>query len=369
MTVERVASADFDEADILGYRGIDEPRSRGRRSGSLRLAHLATICITTFRKPLGLTRLLEAIRDLEVPEGWEFDVVVVDNDPAGTARAAIEQVANLEVRYLVELVRGVSHARNRAIRETRGASWVAFLDDDEWPDPQWLRRLVDVQVETGADVVIGPSVPTFELDPPVWIREGRFFERTRPPTGTPVPFWLERTTGVLIRRTCFDALGEEPFDGRYALAGGEDVYFFETAQRRGAMIVWVDDAIVHEFVPATRSNARWVLLRSFRTGNSRSLTLLLEGGGRARRSERALRGAVDIGFGIALLVMARDKAHGMVGIARSALGLGLVAGAIGIRYDEYTVTHRREDRLRYRPQVVASDRPRAADATRGRRTD
>ncbi len=341
MTSESVASADFDEVDILGYQDIDERRSRARRSGSLRPAHLATICITTFRRPLGLTRVLEAIRDLEVPEGWELEVVVVDNDAAGTARAAIEPIANLEVRHVVEPVRGISQARNRAIRETRGASWVAFLDDDEWPDTRWLRRLVDVQAETGADVVIGPSVPTFELDPPVWIRDGKFFERTRLPTGTPIPFWLARTSGVLIRRTCFEALGEEPFDERFALAGGEDLHFFEKAQRRGALIVWVDDAIVNEFVPATRSNARWVILRSFRTGNSRSLTLSLEGAGRARRSKRALRGAVDIGIGMALLVMSRDKAHGMIGIARSALGLGLVAGAIGIRYDEYTVTHGR----------------------------
>jgi succinoglycan biosynthesis protein ExoM len=301
----------------------------------------ATICITTYQRPIGLARLLAAIGHLETPESWGFDVVVVDNDPAGSARRVVEDVQDLTVRYVLEPARGIAQVRNRAIYEARSSPWIAFLDDDEWPEPTWWRRLVEVQSQTDADVVIGPSEPVFEKDPPAWIREGRFFDRERFATGTEIPFWRARTSGVLIRRSCFEHLGERPFDERLPLAGGEDVRFFEKIQQDGAAIVWVDDAIVKEFVPTTRSNARWLLLRSFRTGNSRSVMLLLDGGGLMRRAKRLVRGFGDVGIGIARLIGARSKVDRMLAVAQSALGFGLVAGAIGFRYDEYVVTHGR----------------------------
>ncbi len=300
----------------------------------------ATICITTYQRPRGLARLLDAIDELEIPRGWDFDVIVVDNDVEGSARPTVEDAGNRQVRYVLEPERGIAQARNRALAEAR-TSWVAFLDDDEWPEPSWWRRLIEVQSQSGADVVIGPSEPIFEADPPDWIREGRFFERERFPTGTEIPSWRARTSGVLIRRSCFEKLGERPFDARLRLAGGEDIRFFKDVEDLGARIVWADDAIVNEFVPATRSNAKWLLRRAFRIGNSRSVALLLDGASLTRRLKRMTRGLIDIGIGVVLLVGARTKARRMTSIAQSALGLGLIAGAMGLRYDEYVVIHGR----------------------------
>ncbi len=111
--------------------------------------------------------------------------------------------------------------------------------------------------------------------------------------------------------------------------------------RHGTRVVWVDDAIVNELVPASRSNAGWLLRRSFRTGNSRGVNLQLEGAGVWLRAKRATRGLLDVGIGIVRAIGARDKAGRMKGVAHSALGIGLIAGAVGIRYDEYTVVHGR----------------------------
>jgi glycosyltransferase involved in cell wall biosynthesis len=294
--------------------------------------------VTTYQRPAGLARVLAALGELEVPEGWEFDVVIVDNDGYGSARSVADAVTNLRVRYVLEPTRGIARARNRAVREAT-SPFLAFVDDDEWPEPSWWRRLIEVEVATGADVVIGPSEPVFETEPAQWIRDGRFFERERFPTGTEIPFFRARTSGVLVRRECFERVGDRPFDETHPLAGGEDVRFFERIQNDGARIVWVDDAIVKEFVPATRSNTKWLLRRAFRTGNSRSVTLLLEGAGLLRRVKRIGKGFLDVGIGIGMVFRARDTAARMNGVARSALGLGLAAGAVGVRYDEYVVIH------------------------------
>jgi hypothetical protein len=104
--------------------------------------------------------------------------------------------------------------------------------------------------------------------------------------------------------------------------------------------VWVDDAIVDELVPATRSNAGWLLRRAFRTGNSRGVTLQLEGAGVWPRVRRIVRGLLDIGIGLVRAIgAANNKAGRMRGVAHSALGVGLIAGAVGVRYDEYSVIH------------------------------
>jgi glycosyltransferase involved in cell wall biosynthesis len=301
----------------------------------------AAICVVTFRRPVGLARLLEAMAKLEVPEGWEFEVIVVDNDPAGSARPVVEAAIGLNVRHVLEPERGIPQARNRAMRESEAMPWVAFLDDDEWPEPSWWRRLIEVQAETDADVFLGPSEPVFETEPPEWIVEGQFFERIRFRTATEIPFWGARTSGVLIRRAAFAHLGVAPFDERYALRGGGDVRFFQLMQRAGAKIVWVDDARVNELVPATRATSRWLIQRYFRLGTSRSIALIYDEAGIYRRARRGLRGVLEFFVGLTRSLFAGSKARRMSGAMHAALGVGLVVGAFGIRHDEYAVIHGR----------------------------
>jgi succinoglycan biosynthesis protein ExoM len=68
------------------------------------------ICIITFRRPAGLARLLDGLRAIERPEGAEVSVVVVDNDPEGSA-AAVADAARIALawplRYLRETRRVV----------------------------------------------------------------------------------------------------------------------------------------------------------------------------------------------------------------------------------------------------------------------
>ena len=42
------------------------------------------------------------------------------------------------------------------MREARGR-WLAFIDDDEVPEPEWLAELLRVQRTCGADAVRGPA--------------------------------------------------------------------------------------------------------------------------------------------------------------------------------------------------------------------
>ena len=99
------------------------------------------ICITTFRRRELLRELLDGISRLSFVRMPRPDilVVIVDNDAARGAADICDSIAlPWPAKYVVEPRRGIAQARNRAIREAEDPDFLAFLDDDEAPTPQWL---------------------------------------------------------------------------------------------------------------------------------------------------------------------------------------------------------------------------------------
>jgi glycosyltransferase involved in cell wall biosynthesis len=213
-----------------------------------------------------LARLLQSVAELRT-DGLATWTVVVDNDAAGSAEAAVRpflgRIPNLV--YEVEPERGVSAARNClvAIAGRLGAEFVAFVDDDEWAEPAWLVNLVRTARRCNAVAVGGPVLPEYDDEVPRWIRKGRFFDCPRYPNGQEVR--LSSTADLLVRRARLARL-DGPFDRRFDLTGGEDSHMLNRLLRRRARMVWADKAVVHERVPASRGNVRWILERRFSTG-------------------------------------------------------------------------------------------------------
>jgi glycosyltransferase involved in cell wall biosynthesis len=237
--------------------------------------------------------------------------------------------------YAVEPRRGISHARNRALaRVPPGSDWVAFLDDDEVPDPRWLAELLATQRATGADVVAGPVVPFFEEAVAPWIESGGFFEPRRHADGAAIPHAF--TGNVLLRRALLeDARLQPAFAERFALLGGEDRHFFERVRRAGYRQHWADRAVAREWVPASRANARWLVRRQFRVGNALAF---IEGEvGRRSWLRRLLGALVELARAAASLPAARlgGTAAWVRGRQRLATSLGVLWGLFGCVREEY----------------------------------
>lgn len=301
------------------------------------------LCVASYLRPVGLGRLLEAIAKLDaVPDVARVDVVVVDNDPAGSARAVVDRApADLDVTYVCEPRRGITFARNRALATARasGSEWIGWLDDDEAPRPDWLARLFATQRLTGADVVTGPSVPTYDGDAPQWIIDAGVFEPERFVSGATYPFFHTRTSGVVLRAS---AAPEDGFDDRLALTGGEDRVFFTLMHRAGAAFVWDDEALVDEWVPRSRISVSWLTRRWFRTGVTRSLTLVyLDHPSTLRRARRVAGGIAMALRGVVETVVAVPSGRGAVlrSSRRILLGLGASYGALGLHFREYRRIH------------------------------
>ena len=220
------------------------------------------------------------------------------------------------------------------------ADFVAFLDDDEIACREWLAELLRVQRSTGADVVTGTVLPAFEVDPPTWMVDGGFFERRRYPTGHRLPY--ARTSNVLIAAPVIAAAGPAPFAEALALNGGDDTHFFMRAHDQGFSIVWADDAVVHETIPASRLSARWLLMREYRRGNTLSLCLRdlhdspvppRAAGRPGAARDRPRRWSRDSS------ACSEDELRCCTGSSTPGSVLVCSSAWSGVQYDEYRVTH------------------------------
>ena len=142
-----------------------------------------SICIATYRRPERLRSLLD---DLLLQECRPSEIVVVDNDAAGSARPVVDAVVAarppIPIHYAVQPARNIALTRNRTV-ELSGGEWIAFIDDDERAPAAWLRQLVEAAERHSADGVLGPVVPEVPQSAPDWIRRGRFYDFPRLATG------------------------------------------------------------------------------------------------------------------------------------------------------------------------------------------
>ena len=117
-----------------------------------------TAVVCTRDRPEPLRRALESLARLSYPR---VDVLVVDNASRGDAtRGVVADVAAwspIPMRLVVEPRPGLSWARNRALAEP-GAPILAWLDDDEVADPDWITEVASVFHRDEATAAVSGAV-------------------------------------------------------------------------------------------------------------------------------------------------------------------------------------------------------------------
>jgi glycosyltransferase involved in cell wall biosynthesis len=301
-----------------------------------------SVCVTTYRRPEGLDRLLESLAALDCSSlSPELEVIVVDNDVEGSARPVYDAWRDrFTLHYDIEPTRGIPFGRNRCVSQVAGdSSFVAFVDDDETVTPKWLCSLLEAQRQYAADIVTGPVEPRYAVNPPAWIVRGGFFERSHRPDGTPLD--VAFTSNVLVRTEILCNL-PQPFDVRFGLNGGDDAHLFRRLARAGCRIVWAEDAVVYETIPPSRMTASWLVQRAFRTANAMAFTEVELAPAKWFAVSRVIaKGVVWIGRGLVSLPAAVVAGrHAVVKRLRwIAYGTGLWLGLTGMKYQEYRRVH------------------------------
>jgi glycosyltransferase involved in cell wall biosynthesis len=215
-----------------------------------------------------LKNLLERLNHQRTDGQFSFSLVVADNDPAQSAKelvATFSATTPVRVTYCFEAQPNIAMARNKALSHARG-DFVAFIDDDEFPVDDWLFHLMKTCEGYGVDGVLGPVMPSFESEPPAWVKKGKFFDRPTHKTGYKVDWDQARTGNVLFRRSILP--GKDPAFRTEFDTAGEDVDFFRRMMSNGHTFIWCNEAVVHEVVPASRCTRSYLLRRALLRGSN-----------------------------------------------------------------------------------------------------
>jgi len=239
----------------------------------------ATVAICTHNRADDLREALMSLWRQRFSE--PFEVIVVDNGSTDlTAQTVLDfqRMVSFPVIYIFEERLGLSVARNRAIRESKG-EYVLFLDDDAVASEDWIGgivRLFDGDPNIGC--VGGKIEPAWEGEAPQWLSpENRtlytildyseeIVEMKRPA----IPFGAN----VSFRRSALDmgALFREDL-GRVGsnLLSSEETELIERIRAKYSVYYTPHASVLHK-IPRSRISRKWLLRRIYWQGVSSAVS-------------------------------------------------------------------------------------------------
>ncbi|MFN0095119.1 MAG: glycosyltransferase family 2 protein [Dehalococcoidia bacterium] len=306
---------------------------------------LIDVVIPTFNRQARLRRTLLALANQSFQD---FRVIVADDgsSPSVAGELGGDQFG---LRRL-DIVTGPGNAgpataRNRAVA-AGSAPFIAFVDDDVDPAPEWLRAHLSVMAEGGAVASFGPLLPPAGWRPTPWnLWEARTLQREyeRMEAGVYQPTWRQFFTGnALLRREDLQAVGG--FDAR--LRRAEDIELALRLHRIGCRFAFQPGAI--GWHDARRTQESWLRIPREYAEVDRLLerehpdlawaTTVAEERASRPRAVRVLRPAA----GRSMLRAAVTA--GLMRLATSALAAGserVALAACSVAYDfEYSAAYR-----------------------------
>ena len=295
------------------------------------------IAVCTYARQDDLESLLISLQDLQVRAELSPRVIVIDNDSRKSAEPLVQSFQSRlpwPLDYVHEPQAGIPFARNRAIRAAADEDYLAFVDDDETVDPQWLNALMEVAQKTGAAFVQGPLTMTVEDARDIWWLASGFFKQKRFSDLSPRS---ESWTNNVLIDLAFVRRHNCRFDSTLRFDGGSDTLFFQDVVAAGGTGRFAANAMVYEIQKKSRLTWKWATLRQYRYGITRANTVLL----RKPRSYAGIycgiRGTAMVGLG--LLKLPLGLVLGRVGLADGvaliARGIGVLSGFFGARRREY----------------------------------
>ena len=233
-------------------------KSAHKSSATLSIRAQPTVCIAvcTRNRNTQLRTALESLGALNLSDDFNTEVLVVNNASSDSTEEVVTKLAadypELSLRIVHESIVGYAHARNRVLQETE-ADWIAFFDDDQIADRNWLIELWRVAQKRNADCVGG----TVKLD----VESGglvpaRFCRNLLGETEPTMPERMYRSGfkpgagNLLIRRQVIEKVGGFPID---QLGRGEDTRLFERLRAEECVCWFAPKAVIVHVIPAIRN--------------------------------------------------------------------------------------------------------------------
>jgi glycosyltransferase involved in cell wall biosynthesis len=242
------------------------------------------IVICTYNRAACLDAVLTTLALQTCNDGVRWSVLVVDNastDATAEVVAAHRATGRLpELLYVFEPTLGLTAARLRGARETT-APWIAFIDDDNFPDSNWLTAIARAVAAHGdAGGIGGKVILDWEVQPPAYLKEFGFcFAVQDHGAADCIVDSLAGAGMVLSRRALGDSgwLAQPLVADRVGskLTSGGDVEMVQRVRAAGYDLWFIPDAVLRHRIPARRMTRRYLFRIIRELGASSAVISLL----------------------------------------------------------------------------------------------
>jgi len=225
--------------------------------------------VATYNRAEMLRCALESLIYQKTDGIFSYEIVIIDDgstDDTSNVVMEIAAISQVPVRYVRKEGEDVASARNKGVAVSRG-KWIAFFDDDQWAESDWLKKLLAIALQTDAGCVGGSirlDLPKEQISRLGCVCRGVLGEKSY--HGKPVRCqgkFLPSSGNLLIARRIFVSIG---LFCNSMLYGGEDSDFVARAQRAGFDIWIAPDAVVHHMIRPYRLKRAYFRLVSLRWG-------------------------------------------------------------------------------------------------------
>jgi GT2 family glycosyltransferase len=221
-----------------------------------------SVVISTFNRARFLVASLKGFAQQRASPSGIYEVIVVDNNSSDDTKAVVSRFASEfpgRYRYVFEPRLGVSHGRNAGVRAAQ-APIVAFTDDDNVADPDWIAALLAAfDRHPDAAAVAGRVLPEWPAAPPAWLDrrhwaplaildygDREFYASSADPR-------CFLTANLAVRRKVFSEIGE--FSANFPRC--QDHEFQLRLWRAGARVLYAPELVVRAHISPERLTRRY----------------------------------------------------------------------------------------------------------------
>jgi GT2 family glycosyltransferase len=233
-----------------------------------------SVVVCTYNRSESLRRMLNSLREAVIPDHLLCEFIVVDNNSDDDTRLVFKEIEKHyeSIRYVFEDKRGISHARNRGIREAKGEI-IAFTDDDVIVDKHWIQN-IDKAFKEHDDVacVGGKILPIWGIRKPKWLKSRLYVYLALLDHGDSVDYMDEPDiygANFAVKSEMFNKCGLfDPNLGRMPrkLYGREETEFLQRLQKAGEKILYYPSSVIYHHVPPHRMSKKYIRKWSFDQG-------------------------------------------------------------------------------------------------------
>lgn len=221
---------------------------------------MLSVIICTYNREKYIYNVLKSIAENDFPYN-NYEILLINNNCTDNTAAECQRFKadfpSVNFREFVETNQGLSHARNRGIKESKGDILV-YVDDDALVNREYLRTFADFFVNNSeAYAAGGPIIPRYETEEPKWMSyyikcllTGYKYKGNKV-----VEFLSGDFPGggnAAYRKEVFDKVGLYNVDlGRKgdSLVGAEEKDIFDKMRTRQMRFFYLPTAILYHIIP------------------------------------------------------------------------------------------------------------------------